>query len=266
MNDARGPREARATAPAKGGPAPSARTFSAPSRVAGFTLVEVLVALVLAGLVVTALASVTRQWLPNWKRGIDRLENVERLSLALSRVTADLGAAEFVPATLDEPRPLFDGTPSTLTFVRTALGPNARPGLEVVRFAPVSGAGLTRSVAPYGPRKVTDAAPAPAAPVLLLRPPAQLEFSYAGRDGLWRDTWRNLEVLPRAVRIVVRDARTGRALDLSTVAVLHTELPADCVANSSRTGCTDEDGADGEETAAGKSSQSQGPQNQGTTP
>jgi general secretion pathway protein J len=202
----------------------------APRRTEGFTLVEMLVTLVLAALVVSALATLTAQWLPNWKRGINRVENVERVSLALRRVTADLGAAAFVPAGLERPRPLFDGRPASITFVRPALGPNARPGLEIVRLA--SDDGLTRSAAPYVPRRSGDAMPAFGAPVVLLRAPYQLDFSYAGSDGLWLGAWTNLDELPRAVRIVVRDARTGRALDISTVALLNTELPAACVSNA----------------------------------
>ncbi|WP_454918097.1 prepilin-type N-terminal cleavage/methylation domain-containing protein [Xanthobacter sediminis] len=217
-------------------------------RAAGFTLVEVLVTLVLAGLVVSVLATVTRQWLPNWRRGIDRVENVERVGLALRRVTADLAATEFVPAALDRPLPLFDGTASSITFVRTALGPNAQPGLEIVRLAEADGGGLVRSAAPYAPRDAEAPPVAFGAPVLLLRPPYRLEFSYSGRDGLWLDAWTDLDELPRAVRIVVRDARTGRTLDVSTVAALRTELPADCVTESSRANCGGNSNSNGDKT------------------
>src|SRR5512137_2351472 len=37
----------------------------------GFTLIETLVALALTGLVLSALAGITSQWLPNWHRGMD---------------------------------------------------------------------------------------------------------------------------------------------------------------------------------------------------
>lgn len=209
------------------------------ARVAGFTLVEMLVALALAGLVVSVLATVTRQWLPNWRRGIDRVESMERVGLALRRVTADLGAAEFVPAVRNRLHPLFEGTASSLTFARTALGPNARPGLEIVRLAgpPGGEAGLVRSTAPYAPRGIETPPPAFGAPVLLLRPPYRLEFSYSGRDGQWLDTWADFDELPRAVRIVLRDARTGRVLDVSTVAELRVEVPAACMIEARRANC-----------------------------
>ncbi|MEN3289563.1 MAG: ral secretion pathway protein, partial [Bradyrhizobium sp.] len=43
----------------------------------GFSLIEALVALALTGLVLSALATITAQWLPNWNRGIDRIQRSE---------------------------------------------------------------------------------------------------------------------------------------------------------------------------------------------
>ncbi|MFG1479814.1 prepilin-type N-terminal cleavage/methylation domain-containing protein [Xanthobacter sp. V4C-4] len=205
---------------------------------AGFTLVEVLVALALAGLVVSALATLTRQWLPNWRRGFERVEAAERVGLALGRVAADLSVVEAVPASLERPRPLFDGAPSSITFVRTALGPHAPPGLEIVRLGPgADGAGLVRSAAPYAPRRSEEPLGVFGAPVRVLGAAYRLDFSYSGRDGLWLGSWSDLDELPRAVRVVVRDGRTGRALDVSTVVVVRAELPADCVSEATRQGC-----------------------------
>ena len=44
------------------------------AREGGFTLIEAIVALALMGLVLSALASITAQWLPNWNRGIARVQ------------------------------------------------------------------------------------------------------------------------------------------------------------------------------------------------
>ena len=99
----------------------------------GFTLIETIVALALMGLVLSALASITAQWLPNWNRGVDRIQRSEVIGIALQRIGADLAAAEYVPANRDSRRPLFDGSELSVMFVRTALGPNAGPGLDVVR-------------------------------------------------------------------------------------------------------------------------------------
>jgi general secretion pathway protein J len=50
----------------------------------GFTLIETLVAMALMGLVLSALASITAQWLPNWNRGLDRIQRSELISIALT--------------------------------------------------------------------------------------------------------------------------------------------------------------------------------------
>ncbi len=207
------------------------------ARSAGFSLVEVLVALALTGLVMGALAMVTRAWLPNWKRGLDRVQQSELVALAVDRMAADLAAAEFVPADTKTPRPLFRGTPGTVTFVRTALGPNARPGLEIVELAP-SGEGpdadFARRAAPYVPRPPDGDAAAFGPSALLLKAPLRVLFSYAGRDGAWRESWLAVEELPRAVRIAILDGRSGRALDLSTAVVIRAEVPASCVTDTAR--------------------------------
>src|ERR1700681_2779609 len=100
----------------------------------GFTLIETLVAVALTGLVLSALANITSQWLPNWNRGMDRIQRSEAIGLALQRIGADLAAAEYVPASREQKKPLFDGSELSVMFVRTALGPNARVGLDVVRI------------------------------------------------------------------------------------------------------------------------------------
>ena len=59
----------------------------------GFTLIETIVALALTGLVLSALASITAQWLPSWNRGIDRIQRSELMGIALQRIGADLASA-----------------------------------------------------------------------------------------------------------------------------------------------------------------------------
>lgn len=210
------------------------------SRIAGFTLVEALVATILMGLVISALAIITVQWLPNWNRGFARVQRSELLAVALDRIVADLAAAEFVPANGETKHPLFDGSDLSVTFVRTALGPNTPPGLEIVRLAEIpdsQGVALVRTRASFAPREST-AVPIPfSGPVVLLRTPYRVSFSYAGRDGVWNGRWQDAKELPSAVRLIVRDATSSRTLSVSTATVVHTQLPAECVDNNAGGDC-----------------------------
>lgn len=198
---------------------------------AGFTLIEVLFATALMAMILTAMAVVTAQWLPNWNRGFANVQRSERFVLGLERLVADLAAAEFVPLSRSDRSPLFDGTETSVTFVRSALGPNSRPGLEVVRIAEVADEFvpmLVRTRAPLYPL-ADGALPPLGTPVTLARAPYRIAFAYAGPDRVWRRSWRGAALLPRAVRLQVRDAASGRVLGVSTATVVHSEVPADCV-------------------------------------
>src|SRR6187551_2730763 len=103
--------------------------MNARGRTAGFTLIEALVATALMGLILAALATITARWLPNWNHGIARLQRNEQVAIGLERIAADLAAAEFISISQETSKLFFDGTNRSVTFVRTNLGPNKRPGL-----------------------------------------------------------------------------------------------------------------------------------------
>jgi general secretion pathway protein J len=199
----------------------------------GFTLIEMLAALALTGLVLSALAILTAQWLPNWNRGFDRIQQSELIGISMQRIVADLAAAEFVPANRASKKPLFEGTALAVTFVRTALGPNVGSGLDVVRLSETTDQGrvvTVRSRAPFAPLpsgvssltgqiRVSD-------PVVLLRPPLRISFAYAGADRVFRDDWLDMDALPTAIMLTLRDATSERVLAMSTVAPVHVNAPA----------------------------------------
>ena len=208
--------------------------FPAP-RTAGFTLVEALVATLLMGMILAALATVTAQWLPNWNRGFVRVQRSELLAIAIERLAADFAAAEFVAPNRKTDHPLFEGTELSATFVRTALGPNSRSGLEVVRIAESAdrqGPVVVRSKAAFAPGPGALSQIFFSDPVVLLRAPYRLSFAYADKDGVWRGSWHDAATLPSAVRLSIRDAATDRVLPVSTVAVVHADLPAECATSA----------------------------------
>jgi len=212
------------------------------SGIAGFTMIEALIATALMAAILSALATVTAQWLPNWNRGFGRVQRSEMIALGIERIVADLAAAEFIPVGRGTPGPFFDGAELSVTFVRFALGPNTPSGLEIVRLAEIAGDGgptLVRTRTRYVPviLGVNDRDPIPFAdPVVLLRPPYRVSFSYAASDRVWLPVWQAGRALPRAVRVTLRDG-SGRILSASTATNIHIELPADCVLVKSAGGC-----------------------------
>ena len=192
---------------------------------AGFTLFEALVAIALMGLIVGALGTVTAQWLPNWNRGQLRTQRNEQVAIALDRLVADLSAAEYVSANRAKPVPLFRGDEFSIVFVRSAVGPNSRPGLEIVQIAETvdsRGRALVRTRAPFAPLATGDPLVDPipfADPVVLMRAPLRIAFAYAGPDGTWENAWRNSGHLPTAVRFEVREGDAGPVV--STAARVH---------------------------------------------
>lgn len=210
---------------------------------AGFTLIEIVVAMTLMVGVLAALASVTAQWLPNWNRGFAHVQRAELLARGLERLVADLSAAELVSANGKTRQPLFDGGELSVRFVRPAIGPNTRPGLEFVSIAMTAGkegAALVRTRAPFtllprnaGIADVTNFSD----PVVLMRQSYRVVFAYAGPDRIWRNTWRNADELPAAVRVTVLDAATETRLAVSTAAIVHVSAPAECVGAKSVRDC-----------------------------
>jgi general secretion pathway protein J len=211
--------------------------------VAGFTMIEMLMVTALMGAILAALATVTAQWLPNWNRGMASVQRADALGGGLERIIADLSAAEFIPLGRGITQPLFEGGPLAVVFVRTALGPNARPGLEIVRIAEIGtdrGPAVVRTRSPYVPVSVEDFPsyrPNFADPVVLLRSPYRVTFSYAGADRVWHDAWPPSTELPKAIRVRLRDGATDRTLTVSTAVTVHADMPVDCIAAEIVTDC-----------------------------
>lgn len=214
---------------------------------AGFTLIEVLLATLLMTVILGALATVTAQWLPNWNRGMANVQRAERLALGLSRAVADLSVAETIPLNAGSKMPLFEGAELSVTFVRRAVGPNTRPGLEIVRLvekADSQGLALVRERTAFTPMPA-DAQIRFADQVVLIRAPFRVSFAYAGPDQVWQPTWKDRPQLPDAVRVAVRDSTTGQVLAASSAAIVRVNAPAECARAKSARACIDAVGRPG---------------------
>lgn len=205
----------------------------------GFTLIEALVAVALMGIILGALVTITAQWLPNWNRGFSRVERSQSLTIGLDQLVADISAAEFIPLNRNSKVPLFVGSEYDVTFVRTALGPNVQPGLDVVHIGETessSGRHIVRSRVAFAPFATDDVSIGQLTfsdPVVLFRSPLRISFAYLGRDGVWKNSWQKLNSLPAAVRLTIRDGTSEGGFFISTTAIVHVDAEAAMVCGNS---------------------------------
>jgi general secretion pathway protein J len=189
--------------------------------IAGFSLIEAMATMALTATIILALSSVAGQWLPNWRRGFVELQRADLLGLGLERIVEDVSAAEYVTPSASARAPLFVGDASSVTFVRSAIGPDACPCLEIVRLAETKddrGLATVRTRARFTPTAPGAKAQAITFgdPVTLIRAPFRISFAYAGPDRVWVESWKGKERLPDALRITVRDTVADRVLAAST--------------------------------------------------
>jgi general secretion pathway protein J len=197
------------------------------SHEAGFTLIEAMASVAVMAAIVAAVATLSGQWLPQWRHGLVELQRADLLSLGIERIAADVAAAEYVTANGDIKEPLFEGTSSSVTFVRPAIGPGSRTGLEIVRIAEVEdgrGFAIVRAQKPYAP-SADGALAGFADPVVLIRAPSRVSFAYAGPDRTWTGVWQANKRLPAAMRLTVLDGAKGPVVKASTAFTLHVTAP-----------------------------------------
>ncbi|HUI20245.1 MAG TPA: prepilin-type N-terminal cleavage/methylation domain-containing protein [Methylocella sp.] len=208
----------------------------------GFSLLEALIAVALTGLLLAMLGTVTGHWMANWRTGFDRVQNADMLGLGVDRIASDLASAEYVSLGDGGARTFFEGTESSITFVRSAIGPNAVAGLEIVRLSEDDdprGRVLVRARAPFAPvtaRAVEADGVQFTNPIVLVRPPFRVSFAFAGHDRVWKETWQDVKQLPDAVRVTVRNSLTDEILPFSTAATIRVNVPAECV-QATEAGC-----------------------------
>ena len=169
----------------------------------GFTLLEALASVAVMAVILTGLAMIAGQWLPNWRHGFLALQNADLIGLSLDRIEEDVASAEYARLDAGPGPPLFHGEPDAVTFVRQAIGPGATPRLEIVKIGETTtrqGLEVERTHASFAPGAVGAFRDA----TTLLRPPFRLVFAYAGSDGRWGAEWSGSPKLPRAVRLTVQ--------------------------------------------------------------
>jgi general secretion pathway protein J len=177
----------------------------------GFTLVEMLIALTIFGMLTAAgiaLLTLTVRTQETSERLLGEVGDLRRLGALL---TADLGQAAARPSRDRDgrPRPAFTGSGLTLALVRRGGDEGALQRVEyrldgnrLERLAYDRVDGESRAVA-----------------IRLLDDVRQLRLRYRGGEGGWRETWEPTDpgALPRAVELVSRDDAHGSVRQLFLV-------------------------------------------------
>jgi general secretion pathway protein J len=194
---------------------------------AGFTLIEMLAALAIAGAIFAVIVEFSGRLLINWNRSEATISVMEMLTRGLGRLGSDLALAlPMSPPGSDGSITYFSGDATHLTFVAaTGFGVGDR-GLELLNFAMTDNKDdfyLVRTRAPVSnpPSEFKD-------PVLLLHGRMQVRFAYRDANGQFVDSWNKRPDLPTAVAVQVIGA-AGPIFPRALMFPVPVNLSVDCL-------------------------------------
>jgi prepilin-type N-terminal cleavage/methylation domain-containing protein len=209
----------------------------------GFTLVEVLAALAIASVIIMASAALIRNVALFFDRGTRGVTEAERLMLAVERLAGDFGSARFVwrrtengAAAAFAAEQAGSERPASVIFVgagraaSTVRVDDDLISLTVEEEGEVRRLVRRRATWP-GPRaRFEDVMPQD--PVVLIEGKVDISFVF-GRvtpDGAlaWYANWAGERVLPRYVRLMLRDRATGADLLGEADFMVRANAPAAC--------------------------------------
>lgn len=169
-----------------------------PSGEAGFTLVEMLVALALFGIIISVATGLTAGATRSFAASEAALANLTDLETARGLLAADLGQAARRPSLAPDGRPMraFTLTPDGFVLVRRGVG-GVLPRVEKVAWGH-NGEALLRQ------RFLAVDSGAPGEPVAVVGGVTAVRVRVAGESG-WQTSWEpaDLEALPRAVEVTL---------------------------------------------------------------
>lgn len=184
----------------------------------GFTLVEMIVALIVVSLLVTLVYGALRTGMRSWEASQEQVEKLNAMRIGWNFIHQTLGNARQVnDPDAEERSVLFYGENDRLGFVSDMPSHLGLGGRYLVEILPMKQAGETRLVfkrilfsdfeqlgqsAPYQEAILSDQLEA-------------LTFEYFGQkandaDGAWHADWLEQNVLPSLVRVTVEETSGSR--------------------------------------------------------
>ena len=202
--------------------------MTARARPAGFTLLELLLALGIVALLLVIVSGGLRVGLTAWQRGEERTAKLDRarsLVVLLEHGLAGAFPYRVTTETQQEPRILFDGRPDRLTFATLSpplpMGPTT--AFSAVRLsADDGGLALRQQVLPN--RVALDRLD----PMLVDAHTTAVRFRYLGLDPeAWQEAWdiTKEETLPRAVEITLVSGAGARATQRTLTVPIQVNQP-----------------------------------------
>jgi Prokaryotic N-terminal methylation motif len=206
------------------------------SKTAGFSLLEVMAALVVTTLLIMALTPLVTQMLATWSRGSNVAWMVEFRVNGLGVLRDDLRhAIVWTGFGRFDNLLVFRGNETSMSFPAiSGVGPNS-DGLHMVSIDVTNSADGQAIIRRRAPIIGTTYA-AFGDPVVLFSGPNRYFFSYYSRDGDQKPIWTDPINYPARIALNILDRR-GRVSSVSIEIPIMASISAACVDNASLPGC-----------------------------
>lgn len=180
----------------------------------GFTLIEVLIAMTLLGVMVVLLFSSLRIAAESWNAGENKITQVNQKAVVYQFFKRHLSTIRPLPVlNIDQNNPealqVFQGYPQSLRFAAALPASSARKGLQIFTIAPnpENASILMVSLVPYRLTEEDQNQP-PDKPEILLEDVAKLQFAYFGKtedvaEAQWREEWTLADRLPSLIKVSI---------------------------------------------------------------